>query len=49
VVSDEERTGWIRGLLAYARQRGVEIMSYTDYWAKVTGSAVPSSLPIAPR
>jgi peptidoglycan/xylan/chitin deacetylase (PgdA/CDA1 family) len=47
VVADEEGTGWIRGLLAYALERGVEIMSYTDYWAKVTGSLVPPPLPTA--
>jgi len=27
-------TGWIRGLLEYARERGVEITTYTDYWAR---------------
>jgi hypothetical protein len=47
VVADEEGTGWIRGLLAYALERGVEIMSYTEYWAKVTGSLVPPPLPTA--
>jgi peptidoglycan/xylan/chitin deacetylase (PgdA/CDA1 family) len=41
VAADEERTGWIRGLLAYARERGVEITTYTDYWAAATGSQVP--------
>jgi peptidoglycan/xylan/chitin deacetylase (PgdA/CDA1 family) len=33
VAADEEGTGWVRGLLTRARARGVEIMSYTDYWA----------------
>jgi peptidoglycan/xylan/chitin deacetylase (PgdA/CDA1 family) len=36
VAADEEGTGWIRGLLEYARDRGVEISTYTDYWAKAT-------------
>jgi peptidoglycan/xylan/chitin deacetylase (PgdA/CDA1 family) len=49
VVADEEGTGWIRGLLAYAQERGVEIMSYTEYWARLTGSVVPLPLPTAPR
>jgi peptidoglycan/xylan/chitin deacetylase (PgdA/CDA1 family) len=42
VAADEEGTGWIRGLLEYARDRGVEISTYTDYWAKATrdGAAV---------
>ncbi len=34
VAADEEGTGWIRGLLEYARERGVEITTYTDYWAR---------------
>jgi len=33
VAADEEGTGWIRGLIEYARERGVEITTYTDYWA----------------
>ena len=37
VEADEEGTGWIRGLLEYARERGVEITSYTDYWARTAG------------
>jgi len=34
IAADEEGTGWIRGLLEYARERGVEITTYTDYWAR---------------
>jgi peptidoglycan/xylan/chitin deacetylase (PgdA/CDA1 family) len=34
VAADEEGTGWIRGLIEYARECGVEIMTYTDYWAR---------------
>ena len=37
VEADEEGTGWIRGLIEYARERGVEITSYADYWARTTG------------
>jgi peptidoglycan/xylan/chitin deacetylase (PgdA/CDA1 family) len=33
VEANEEETGWIRGLIEHARERGVEIMSYADYWA----------------
>jgi peptidoglycan/xylan/chitin deacetylase (PgdA/CDA1 family) len=42
VEANEEGTGWIRGLLEYARERGVEIMTYTDYWAKTTGAQAPA-------
>jgi peptidoglycan/xylan/chitin deacetylase (PgdA/CDA1 family) len=41
VAADEERTGWIRGLLSHARKRGVEILTYTDYWAAATDSQAP--------
>ena len=34
VEADEEGTGWIRGLIEHARKRGVEVMSYADYWAR---------------
>ena len=34
VAADEERTGWIRGALERARERGVETLSYTDYWRR---------------
>ena len=37
VEADEEGTGWIRGLIEYAQNRGVEIMSYSDYWLRATG------------
>jgi peptidoglycan/xylan/chitin deacetylase (PgdA/CDA1 family) len=38
VVSDEERTGWIRGLLEYALERGVEVLTYTDYWERAAAN-----------
>jgi peptidoglycan/xylan/chitin deacetylase (PgdA/CDA1 family) len=34
VAADEERTGWIRGAIELARERGVEVLSYTDYWRR---------------
>jgi peptidoglycan/xylan/chitin deacetylase (PgdA/CDA1 family) len=34
VEADEEGTGWIRGLIERARERGVEVMSYADYWTR---------------
>jgi peptidoglycan/xylan/chitin deacetylase (PgdA/CDA1 family) len=36
VVANEEGTGWIRGLIERARERGVEVTSYADYWARTT-------------
>lgn len=36
VEANEEGTGWIRGLIEHARKRGVEIMSYADYWARTS-------------
>jgi peptidoglycan/xylan/chitin deacetylase (PgdA/CDA1 family) len=38
VEANEEETGWIRGLIEHARKRGVEIMSYADYWARTTNA-----------
>ena len=35
--ADEEGTGWIRTLIGHARERGVAIMSYADYWAGTGG------------
>lgn len=35
---DEERTGWIRGFLRYAGERGVEVTSYTEYWRRTASS-----------
>ena len=40
VAAKEEETGWIRGLIEYARERGVEVMSYSDYWARTTAATV---------
>ena len=34
VAADEARTGWIRGAIEYARARGVEVLSYTEYWRR---------------
>jgi peptidoglycan/xylan/chitin deacetylase (PgdA/CDA1 family) len=34
VEADEKGTGWIRGLIERARDRGVEVLSYADYWAR---------------
>jgi peptidoglycan/xylan/chitin deacetylase (PgdA/CDA1 family) len=39
VAADEEGTGWIRTLIEYARDRGVEILSYADYWARRSAAA----------
>jgi hypothetical protein len=36
--ADEEGTGWIRGLIEHAQRRGVEIMSYSDYWARTAAA-----------
>ncbi|MFN0153998.1 MAG: polysaccharide deacetylase family protein [Gaiella sp.] len=38
VEANEEGTGWIRGLIEHARKRGVEVMSYSDYWARAAGA-----------
>jgi peptidoglycan/xylan/chitin deacetylase (PgdA/CDA1 family) len=32
---DEAGTGWARGLMQYAIERGVEVMSYGDYYARM--------------
>lgn len=36
---DETSTGWIRGFLEYALERGVEVITYTEHWRRVTGGA----------
>ena len=38
VEADEEGTGWIRTLILRAREAGVEIMSYRDYWARASAA-----------
>ena len=43
IEADEEGTGWIRGLLEHARRAGVEITTYTDYWARTTGAQAPAA------
>jgi hypothetical protein len=42
VEANEEEAGWIRGLIEYARERGVEIVSYTNYWARTAGEQQPA-------
>jgi hypothetical protein len=37
LASDEERVGWLRGFLSYALERGVEVLTYTDYWRRTQG------------
>lgn len=37
LAADERRIGWLRGFLAYAKER-VEVMTYTDYWRRATGA-----------
>ena len=32
--ADEGSTGWIRGFLEYALERGVEVTTYTEYWRR---------------
>ena len=41
VEADEEGTGWIRGLIEHARERGVEVASYADYWERTTARDRP--------
>ncbi|MFN0154802.1 MAG: polysaccharide deacetylase family protein [Gaiella sp.] len=36
LASDERRVGWLRGFLEYAKQRGVEVTTYTDFWRRIT-------------
>ena len=35
LASDERHVGWLRGFFRYARERGVEVTTYTDYWRRV--------------
>ncbi len=39
LASEEERVGWLRGFLAYAKDRGVEITTYTDFWRRTVEAA----------
>lgn len=39
LASDEAGTGWLRGFLTYALERGVEVTTYTDYWRRLVGEA----------
>ena len=34
LASDERRVGWLRGMLRFAVERGVEVTTYTDYWRR---------------
>ena len=45
VEANEEGTGWIRTLIEHARERGVEIISYADYWARRSSLSAPSEFP----
>jgi Polysaccharide deacetylase len=38
LASDERRVGWLRGFLRYAVERGVEVITYTDYWRRAAAS-----------
>lgn len=38
LASDERTVGWLRGFFRYARERGVEVTTYTDYWRRATGA-----------
>jgi peptidoglycan/xylan/chitin deacetylase (PgdA/CDA1 family) len=42
IAADERRVGWLRGFLAYAKER-VPVMTYTEYWRERTGSASRSA------
>jgi peptidoglycan/xylan/chitin deacetylase (PgdA/CDA1 family) len=37
IASDERKTGWLRGFFTYAKEKGVEVTTYTDYWRRATG------------
>jgi hypothetical protein len=39
LASDERRVGWLRGFLSYARERGVEVTTYTDYWRATSATS----------
>jgi polysaccharide deacetylase len=34
LASNEAQVGWLRGFLSYARERDVEVTTYTDYWRR---------------
>lgn len=38
LASDERNVGWLRGFFRYARERGVEVTTYTEYWRRETGA-----------
>jgi peptidoglycan/xylan/chitin deacetylase (PgdA/CDA1 family) len=47
VEADEEGTGWIRGLIERARERGVEVTSYADYAGNYGAQAPTQDVPQA--
>jgi len=36
LAANEEGTGWISGAIEHARERGVEVLGYTEYWRRVS-------------
>jgi peptidoglycan/xylan/chitin deacetylase (PgdA/CDA1 family) len=49
VEANEEGTGWIRTLIEHARACGVEIMSYSDYWARAAAVGTDAGNNSAPE
>ena len=43
IEADEQGTGWIRTLIEHARACGVEVTTYTDYWARSVQRAEASA------
>ena len=41
IEANEAGTGWIRGLIERARERGVEVTTYTDFWARSGAAQLP--------
>jgi peptidoglycan/xylan/chitin deacetylase (PgdA/CDA1 family) len=39
LAANEAETGWIRGFLRYARERGVEVTTYTEYWRRTAAAS----------
>jgi len=36
LAANEAGTGWIRGAIEHAHERGVEVLGYTEYWRRVS-------------
>ncbi len=49
LASDERRVGWLRGFLRYARERDVEVTTYTDYWRRSTRPSTPAGTGVGAR